>query len=375
MRSHSVAPQERHKLIRSQPGASDYMSSTGHDVPMELARPCGRGGRIALTLPQCVKSRLALCVNFLRCGNADAIGGKADIRRSRWLRWSDANGPRGLAEWESWNVGAARIPTLLRLDVGRPDHLAPLFCLLDDNLVEFSRRARKRRCAQVSEPRRDLGIGEPRIDLFVELVDDLDGRVPRSSDPNPRAGLEAWLELGKRWNFRQCVPARCTHDREGTQFARPDVLDRCRQIIDGSLYLPAEQVSDHGGGATIRHVHHFNADRHLEQFAGYLRDRAGPKGGQADLARICLDVRNQLGDGRDRERGMYLQDERRPLKARDHGDVANKIEPEIGVERGVHRVRRDSGEKRVTIGRRPDNRLRRDVGGGTWPVLDDEWLA
>src|SRR5215471_2027487 len=107
----------------------------------------------------------------------------------------------------AWRAGSRKgvewsMPESLRLDVGRPDHLAPFFCLLDDNLVEFSRRARKRRCAQVSEPRRDLGVGEPRIDLFVELVDDLDGRVPRSSDPNPRAGLEAWLELGKRWNFR-----------------------------------------------------------------------------------------------------------------------------------------------------------------------------
>src|SRR6516165_4045467 len=90
-------------------------------------------------------------------------------------------------------TSSARLGSL-RLDVGRPDHLTPFLCLLDDNLVEFGRRARKRRCAQVSEPRRDLGIGEPRIDLLVELVNDFDGRVPGSSDPNPRAGLEAWLD-------------------------------------------------------------------------------------------------------------------------------------------------------------------------------------
>ena len=75
--------------------------------------------------------------------------------------------------------------------MGRSDHLAPLFCLLDDNLVEFSRRARERRCAQVSEPRHNLGVDEPRIDLLVELVDDFGWGVPRSCNPNPRAGLEA----------------------------------------------------------------------------------------------------------------------------------------------------------------------------------------
>jgi Histidine kinase-, DNA gyrase B-, and HSP90-like ATPase len=35
----------------------------------------------------------ALCVDSLCCGNADAIGGKADVRRSRWPRQSDAFDP------------------------------------------------------------------------------------------------------------------------------------------------------------------------------------------------------------------------------------------------------------------------------------------
>jgi hypothetical protein len=36
---------------------------------------------------------MALRVNSFRCGNSDAIGGKADIRRSRRLGWSDAFDP------------------------------------------------------------------------------------------------------------------------------------------------------------------------------------------------------------------------------------------------------------------------------------------
>jgi hypothetical protein len=53
----------------------------------------------------------------------------------------------------------------LRLDVGRPDHFAPFLCLLNDGPVQFGRRARKHRGTQVSDPRRDPGIDEPRIDL------------------------------------------------------------------------------------------------------------------------------------------------------------------------------------------------------------------
>jgi archaellum biogenesis ATPase FlaH len=54
---------------------------------------------------------------------------------------------------------------------------------------------------------------------------------------------------------------------ERSQFARFDVLDRCRQVIDGSVYLTTEQIGDHGRGAAARHVKHFDARRHLEEFA------------------------------------------------------------------------------------------------------------
>jgi len=53
------------------------MSSSGHDVPAGLARPRGRGGRIALALLQCVKSRLAQSGHerplSLRCTGPDLL--------------------------------------------------------------------------------------------------------------------------------------------------------------------------------------------------------------------------------------------------------------------------------------------------------------
>src|SRR5262249_25613052 len=66
----------------------------------------------------------------------------------------------------------------LRLDVRELHHLAPLFGFLGDQLGEVSGRTRKHRAAEVSEPRLHRGIGESHIDLLVECVDDLGGRVP-----------------------------------------------------------------------------------------------------------------------------------------------------------------------------------------------------
>ena len=64
---------------------------------------------------------------------------------------------------------------LLHFDVGSQDHLRPLLGLLGDELAEVGGRAWKHRCAHVGEPRLDLRVGESRVDLLVEFVDDLGG--------------------------------------------------------------------------------------------------------------------------------------------------------------------------------------------------------
>jgi hypothetical protein len=45
------------------------------------------------------------------------------------------------------------------------------------SLPKVSGRARKYGATEVSNARLDLGVGEARVDLLFELVDDLDGRV------------------------------------------------------------------------------------------------------------------------------------------------------------------------------------------------------
>src|ERR1700730_14635474 len=71
----------------------------------------------------------------------------------------------------------------LRLDAGKLYHLAPFFGFVGDQLAELSRHPRQRRAADIGEARPHLGVGESRVDLPVERVDDLGRRVPGRTDP------------------------------------------------------------------------------------------------------------------------------------------------------------------------------------------------
>src|ERR1700704_2726476 len=82
----------------------------------------------------------------------------------------------------------------LRLDIGRPDHLAPFLGFVSNQLAEVGGRARKHRAAKVGKPRLQLGIGEPRVDRLAELIDDIGGRADAIS---PRR-LVAWHEAVMR---------------------------------------------------------------------------------------------------------------------------------------------------------------------------------
>src|SRR5215813_12649970 len=87
------------------------------------------------------------------------------------------------------------MPALVRLDARKLDHLRPLFGFVGDQLCELSRRSRQRHAAEVSETGPHPRVVESRVDLLVELVDDLGGRVPGCADPVPKTCLVARHEL------------------------------------------------------------------------------------------------------------------------------------------------------------------------------------
>ena len=72
---------------------------------------------------------------------------------------------------------------LLRLDMGRPDHLAPFLGFVSNQLPKIGWRAGEHRAAKVGKPRLEFGIGESRVDTLVELLDYLGGRLLGRADP------------------------------------------------------------------------------------------------------------------------------------------------------------------------------------------------
>ena len=83
----------------------------------------------------------------------------------------------------------------LRLDVGRPDHLAPLLGLLGDELAEVGGRACKYHAAEIGNARFDRGVGESRVHFTVEHSDDRSGRILRHAETEPSARLVARHEI------------------------------------------------------------------------------------------------------------------------------------------------------------------------------------
>src|SRR5262249_14928496 len=185
----------------------------------------------------------------------------------------------------------------LRLDVEGPDHLAPLLGVVGDELAEVGGRDDKRRASKVGKPCSHLGIGEARVDLPVELVNDLGRRGLRCADAVPGARLVAWHELSHSWDARQRVRARRGRYGEGAQPASPDILNRCDSAGEVDLHLPAEQVGEYRPGTTIGHVNHVDAGHHLEQLAVQMRPTSDAYRRHADLARIGFGISDEFRDG------------------------------------------------------------------------------
>src|SRR5262247_3066625 len=133
-----------------------------------------------------------------------------------------------------------RVTASVRLDVEGPDDVAPLLGFLGDEPAKVCGRNDKRRHTQNGEPRFYLGIGEARVDLLVELVDDVRRRVLGYADAIPVARLIARHELTHGRDVRQRVRAGRGRHRQRPQPARLDLLDRGRRGGEHDLPLTTE---------------------------------------------------------------------------------------------------------------------------------------
>src|SRR5262245_30734924 len=84
---------------------------------------------------------------------------------------------------------SARIVRSFRFEARELHNLCPLFGFVDDEFSKVGGRHGHWHATNVGEPCLNLGIGEARIELSVELVDDLGRRALRCADAVPGARL------------------------------------------------------------------------------------------------------------------------------------------------------------------------------------------
>src|SRR5262249_59183696 len=133
-------------------------------------------------------------------------------------------------------------PCSLRLDAGELDHLGPLLGFFDDELPKFSGRADNRCASQVGKPRLHLGITESRVDLLVELLDDLGRRSLWCADAEPITRLVVEHELTHGPDVRQRVRSRRGGYCERAQPASPDIPYRSDSGGEHDLHLPRDEI-------------------------------------------------------------------------------------------------------------------------------------
>src|SRR5262249_62173321 len=93
-----------------------------------------------------------------------------------------------------------RPPGSLRLDAGKLDHLAPLLGFVGDEFPEFSGGHKCRLEAHVEEAHLHLRIGNDCVDLVVEPVNNVGGRIFRGANTLPTARLVAGDKFVHGWD-------------------------------------------------------------------------------------------------------------------------------------------------------------------------------
>src|SRR6516164_6006544 len=86
---------------------------------------------------------------------------------------------------------AISVPELFYLDAGKLDHLRPFGGLVCDVLAETVRRHGHRFATELGDPCLQLRVGKSRVNLFVELHDNIGGRAAGRADTIPLARFEA----------------------------------------------------------------------------------------------------------------------------------------------------------------------------------------
>jgi hypothetical protein len=130
-----------------------------------------------------------------------AFGGIADI--DRWYRNIHYLG--AISGWKLLlrNLTCERIS--LCFNVGGLDYLGPLLGRCSNKFCEFGLCAGEWSVAQLQCPRRELGLGNAKINLAVQSLDNISRSISWGADSLPRGSLVARQELADAWYVWQRV--------------------------------------------------------------------------------------------------------------------------------------------------------------------------
>src|SRR5262249_34333507 len=198
-----------------------------------------------------------------------------------WARGAKA---RRLAHLRTWSAGS------LRLDLGRPDHLAPLPGFIGNELAKLRRRQWQWGSAKVGYSLLEPAVGEPGIDLAVEGVDNFSRCTFWRADAEKRAGFIAGHEFTDGRDIRQRCRSGRRRDGQRAQLAGSDVTDRRGNALEHDLYLPAHQIHQSGCSAAISNRNQIGTGHCVEQLAANMR--CGPITGRRhiELSRVGFGI-------------------------------------------------------------------------------------
>ena len=138
--------------------------------------------------------------------------------------------------------------------------------------------------------------------------------------------------------------------------------------------LARNHVDDRWTGAAIRHVHHVDIRKPLEDFKGEMAGAAVAWRAITELAGVGANRFEKIGKARQVGRRVCSQHVRRIHRKRHRCEIALRVERRFLEQVGVDQQRVIPGQQRIAVRLRSRHLARRDISGAARPIVHDDPL-
>jgi hypothetical protein len=164
-----------------------------------------------------------------------------------------------------------------------------------------------------------------RIYFAIQFFDDVNRRARWGTYAGRSTCLETRYEISHHWDGWNDLRSSCCRNCKSAQPTSLDVFNRGRQIVEGALHLPTNEVAQHRSGTPIRHVDGFHTGGHFEKFASDMREGASSKRRHRNFISVYLEVVDEFRNVSGRDCRMNFQNKRRANETSNHRHIAPKI--------------------------------------------------